>query len=621
MDYIRQENTENTLFLKKCIKDAREAVIAYVMHTTRYQLRYISDRVEQQLTLFLAYSSSKQLKILFEKQPTPARKFSASFSGYNNEYLHFQLAKTLDEFLFSIHLILSDLFKKYYVADKSITHLEEASKILEKCSSQYIGNFIRNLYPSGTILYHMFGNLHMKDELQKALRIGTDLRNRFEKDWKPRGEDDKINNHISSKSELKKLQETWHNEKWVFNEVFGKRFNFTDFKSLENAFRLGKVNEKKYLVWKEKSDKRHSAEIQLIEAVDKFVKEIGFARNISYINTEIKSMNLTIVCPPVNFQDRFDLLEIEQSWEYFEIFENGKNLLRYVEYGIIRTNEILISLISNYDQTNSSYLKSEINYFLAFLSKFETKNLHFIDRRKIATIFENYSLISKFISHYEKLSIQDRTIKLKFLKETDTVNIQQIYEAHSTFEFGIYESNESGIEIIQLNKPKISEKLQIRLRICISSDYIRLAITDINYLKIFKETLTDKEKLLKSKLIDKKNYISFRETIISKEFENIVKHSKEISSKTFVECYEKYLICLIEVGKEFHPANMKLLKLDTIIPELISLFVKSENWHKVLYWAEWYFNLPSNFRYSLSQKNEQYLRKQMERSKKAMDKS
>ncbi len=611
------------LFLEQLIKAARESVFAYVIHTTQYQLRHFSDIVEQQLTLFLDHSSKKELKNLFEKQPTPIRKFSKYYPSYfgNEAYFYFQPATTFDEFIFSVHLVLSDLYHKYYAVDKAIVHLAKAAELLEICSSSYIGNFIRNLYPHRISTYYKFGYLQMKVELQTVLRIRTALRNRFEKDWKPRYKDDQKYDLSIYKGGLKELQATWHNEEWLFDEAFGKRHVYTDFKSIENAFRLGKVDEKKYVLGKEKNDRQYSSETQLIEAIHRFVKEIGFTKNITEVDLEIKLMNLITVCPPKHFQDRFDLLAAEQKWEYFEMFENGLNVTRYLEYGIIRTNEILLALISKYDQIDLSHIEKEIIYFLNFFLTFETKNFHFIDRRRIAILLENYSLLSEFIWHLKNLTTQDRIIKLRFLKQTDTVSPEQIQEAHSTFEFDIYESDESGIEIVQLNKPELGEELQEKLRICLSSDYIQLAITDIHYLKIFKERITNKEKFLQSIEEDKMKYEKFKETVIAIEFQNTVNNSKDISLEKIVKCFEKYLFCLIEVGNEFHPANMKLLKLNKVIPKFISLLVELENWSKVLYWSDWYFNLPSNFRYSLNKKNEKYLKKQIKHSQKAIDKA
>lgn len=92
-----------------------------------------------------------------------------------------------DEWMYSVHLILSCIYSDLFATDKSYIHLIISNNYFNKSESRYLGQFIENFPPYYTLdnIAHALARFDMNDELKIAAGILSNLYDRYIQDWSP----------------------------------------------------------------------------------------------------------------------------------------------------------------------------------------------------------------------------------------------------------------------------------------------------------------------------------------------------------------------------------------------------------------------------------------------------
>lgn len=497
----------------------------------------------------------------------------------NNSYVA-STPENWEEFLFSVHLTLACLYGDLFAADKSYEHLILAYNIAIESRSFFIGQFVGNLLGWSSVLdrvCRILGRFNMENELKKAAKITSYFIDRYFNDWSPKYEGD-----------FKPMRIEYPNEITFLSEL-GSKLVINHPEQAKNAFRLGKIDERRYLETLKKYDTRQQISDKIINQINDFISTTGFITRLAKTNYDIDIINSKVVISPSFNQDRFDFLEDNQKWEYLNAFSNKNTAINFNKYYEIRTQEILLGLINNYDNLDIDKLKKEITFFAT----------NFPD------MFGRYLLINEFVNHLKNLSVNDRINKLKLLHELDDpspISISMTIDISLDTIFSEHNNN-------------------YKKRINLDNNYIEFAMMDFEDIKAYRTNGEYSNSYEKAWNRDLSLLDRLRESDIGKRHEEVWLRQKNPSPETIIESLEPYLCELLKIGDQLHKKNTGELQIGYSINRITVAYAKIKSWEKVIYWGELFFNLPNNYRDRSPDSEQLNIQKRIERARTKVEKT
>ena len=301
-----------------------------------------------------------------------------------------------DDWLYSVYLILASINGYFFAADKAFVYLKNAHQHALKSTSKYVGYFAQSLfdYMSGGLLCstcRALARLKMKPELMEAAVITSYFIDRMFESWPS----DDIYNPRPERNNLP-------NEKSILKE-WGTKLVLNHPEKAINAYRLGKIDKKRFDKVMGKFNRIKSLEEEMAVKINNFLKINKFIIKLSDANYKINSSNPKVVAFPSLYQQRFDHLSDDQKWEYLRTWGNKGNAELVAKYYEIRTREIMLGLIHNYNSINHTLLEKEISFFCE----------NFGER------FNRYLVIADFFQYLKSLNSNIRQKKLLLLRTLD----------------------------------------------------------------------------------------------------------------------------------------------------------------------------------------------------------
>jgi hypothetical protein len=316
-------------------------------------------------------------------------------------------------------------------------------------------------------------------------------------------------------------------------------------------------------------------------AINKFIIEKGFY----LINEQIREENQrTLVNYPSWKQDRFDLLDEYQKYEYSTVFTNTLGTGHFFEkYYKTRVSELLLYMMCNFSTLNHNNFENEIKFFSKM---FNNK-------------FKLYSMLYDFYSQFKKIDIEERDQKMSVL-----LSIDDPFRQYSIFSTDVkYGEHKKRIEINQ--------------------SYLRFINLNTSEIVNYKNT-----GILPEKNIDYNEWLKEKsrfEQIVSNN-ELAKKREQAINSSSFspamvIGVLEPYLNYIISESKSFPLEEVAFsftvadFQIGYDINKLTAAYGKLKVWDKVIYWSELYFSLNANYRSRSSYSEQEAIRKRLERAR------
>lgn len=478
------------------------------------------------------------------------------------------LVGSFSELVFSAHLILSNCYADFYAADKAFTHLEKSYEISLSEKSLYIGQFIQvvaqvGLYKTCKIL----STFNMKQEKKLAASWTSYFFDRMVYEW---------NKNNTTSEESDNLQSDF------FSFEDSVKIVIKHPEQAKNAYRLNKIDKKRYDKAMKQFDVRKndsSIQDQLIEV---FSRDEGFILKTTSESYTSTSINPQIISPPNYYITRFSHLEEEQKWQYVKCFGGSGDVAIFNKYYNVRTQQILLGLINNYESVVVQGITKEIEYF----------------KNKLAEKFPNYLLLHEFYFFLQNLNVVERNQRLSILESLDDSSPES-FNATFTFNLGSF-STQTHTK-----------------RIRVSRDYIEFATMELEEINKFKINGTYENDFQKSWVRDLDSLKKYQKTSVAKARSQAWLKSAKKPEKV-IETSEPYLLGLLEVGKSFHPRNVGELQIGFEIDRITVAFAKLNNWGKVIYWSELFFNLDASYRERSSRGEQEKIEKRLLRAQKCI---
>lgn len=482
--------------------------------------------------------------------------------------------KNLGELEFTIRVVLGSIYGDCFAGDLSYGHLVIADKLIDRLDAKSLGHFFNGLTdyfrvlstPSKALI-----RLNMKKELSVVAKISARFFDLYVNHYIPTDEypNPPDREWLPTDESLSREREV----KLVINHA-AQAFH---------AFRLGIIDEKRFLAAKKKYSYRKDVIESRLAAVKEFYSKNGFQFNISKYDYTVPDVRPAVVTPLFWFVRRYDHLDDDQKWQYLEIFKNGEISAKIEDYLRIRTQDILMGLIHCYDDVDKPMLKKEIAFFC-----------------KTDIFPSEYVLIEEFLGHLESLDRKERSKKLKLLAELDeTDSWSARRSAYTVASFDLF------------NDEPDDYKMEIR----VSSSYVEFAISTIKEIESFKSNGNINNSFKESWTKDLEALSNFEKSAIGKARQNAWLRTKNPSSEKTISSHEPYILGLLKLGKTFHPKNTGQLQLGYSINRLTAAYSRERNWEKIIYWIELFFDLPINYRDRQSRGEKETLKKRLERAK------
>lgn len=476
---------------------------------------------------------------------------------------------SISDWKFTCYLVLSCIQGDFFAVDKSFISLKNSYELSKQVSNEYVGIFSSSLMDwSGGVLDKCCSTLRkmeMYEELKEAVNITSyyiDLSIKYlqpvdEHDLKPIYDDYPSKNPLES--ELRTNIVINHPEQ------------------AKNAFRLGKIDEKRFQKTMKKYEDRENEFINKADDLKSFYKRINPQVELTKSDYKLSVVNPQIIAPISFFQDRYDLLYENQKWEYINAFSlnlDSKQLVKYIE---IRNNEVILGLIKNYDCIDKSKIKVELSYL----------------EKNFGSGTNAYSSTLELIEYIEALDDRERVEKLRLLTDIDKTE------------------NRFFSRIDLRYKPQNAYQKRIEANDCYI-EFAKMAYADILRYKNTGEYNNNFSDFLNKDLMA---LIEFDKTPVSKLYWGNTKNTQ----KEDIDLLKSYTEALLKLGKTFHKRNTGKLNIGTRINRLTIEYAKLKKWEDVIFWAELFFNLPKNYRDNMSKKELEVIKKRLERSKKELD--
>lgn len=474
---------------------------------------------------------------------------------------------------FTCYLVLSCLQGDFFAADKSFKSLKYSYDLSKQASNEYVGTFSSSLMEIGGVLdrcCRALGRMGMDEELKEAAIITAHYVDLYIKYWKP-----------VDAYDFKPSRSDYHSKRDCESEL-GAKIVINHPEQAKNAFRLGKIDEKRFQETMKKYEDRENEFLEKADDLKSFYRSIKPQVELTKVDYKLSVVNPKVIAPISFFQDRYDFLDENQKWEYINSFSLNSDPKGLVKYSEIRASEIVLGLIKNYDGVNKSKLKAELSYL--------EKNFA---GRKTA-----YNGILELIEHLEDIGDKERTKKLQLLADIDE-NEQMSF---------------SSVIIIDLSFSHAKNDYQMRIET--NDYYIEFAQMAYEDILRYKNTGGFNNDFVDSWNKDMKALELFNETTVSKKREKFWLGNKKATPEEVIDSSKPYIESLLKLGKTFHEKNTGELQVGYDINRLTTAYAKLKKWEEVVYWAELFFNLPKNYRDRSSEGEQEKIKKRLERSKK-----
>jgi hypothetical protein len=486
-----------------------------------------------------------------------------------NSHRIVNLPQCVDDWLYSIHLVLSCINGDFFAADRAFEHLKQAESYSRRSSSPYIGEFTGHfLYTS---IYRASGALArfgMEHELKVAARITSGLVDRYIADWQPQ-----------SKSDLKPSRENYATEAALLSEL-GTKITITHLEQAKNAYRMEKIDQSRFDTTVQRLAQRNNDDFEMVRKINGFINEHGFVPRISDYALARRDFNPKVIPFPQFNQDRFEFLWEEQKWEYLRAFGERNSGHLFAKYYVVRTQEILLGLIKHYDQ--------------GVVQKWKTEARFFIDN--FENTFARYKLLIEIIEHIAALSDSERTEKLGLLTEIDDME-QRSMDVMMSFNFS-----------------DVANRIY-KKRIQLDEDYVEFSKLNFDYLNLYRATGELRSEFQISWKTDMNRLHSFEKTPIAIARKKVWLSEHKPTPENVVETSEPYLVELLRIGKQFHPKNTGQLQIGFEIGRITTAYAKLSNWSKVRYWSDLFFGLDEHYRSRSSLGEQETIKKRLERAR------
>jgi len=490
------------------------------------------------------------------------------------------IPKSWKEFLFAIYLIMACINGDLFAADKSLLDLQEAFKYSKYSDPTQIAIVTMKLSGMGGVFYKPCDALS-KFNMIKELRVASKISSYFtdhvimqwSKDWDGSSEPDQF----LSIEEL--------------TGVSPSHLVIQHIEQAKNALRLGAIGERRYNSVVTRLEQRKNERAEYLHFVDTFIENHSFLQKLSNAQYEDAMPTTAVIPPPSEDQKRFDHLSNIQKWEYLKIFGLHPTSNGFDKYFKIRTQEVLLGLIQNYDQLQLRELVLEVKYF-------STAHRRFIPE---------YDILTEFYEHLLELDSVERRKKLIMLNMVDDPTFQ-VRSMDYLINFSIEGYNERKSNPDHRYSTEVTDRY---------IEFAKLPSDQIKAFNISGEYTTNYDISLDR---DRSALRAFEESTIGKAYEYVWLHAKNPTRQDVIQSMQPYVEGLLELGKSFHPKTTGELQIGYSINKLTTAFAAEKEWEKVVYWAELLFNLPRHYR-DLSSKSElRPLQKRIERAKKELAK-
>lgn len=527
---LRIDNTINLKTLKKCYNTASKKYHPDV-GGSKEQMQKVNE----------AYSLFHEVISNFNAKKMENGKLGSEYSP-----------EIWNEWEFSCTLLLSCLYADFFAADRAFQFLKTSFDHSKKSRPQYVGAFVETLLNSHGLLRKIcgvLGRFEMIDELKEAAEITSSFIDTVVEQW-------------GRENILYDIGRNYYPSKSSFEAEYGTKIVLTTLEQAKNAFRLGKIDEKRYKAAGKKFAEKNEVCIENVQLIENFYKQSPLIRSPELLNFDISLLNPTVNTPLGFYQNRFAHLKDDQKHSYIKSFYEKIDGEKCIQLLVVRANEILIGLINNFEKENTISNENEINFLI--------KN---VDKAK-----KHFTPLRLFFQYLKNLSILERREKLNLLASID--NPEQ--ESHTT--------------ILTFSLTSAVPKDGYKMRIESTNEYIEFAMMPSEFIKNFIITGLNKSGSREAwnnnlKILDK-----FQNSKISKNREKIWLDSKSPTPEMVIDSSIPYIEGLLEIGKLFHEKNTGELQIGYEINRLTTAYAKIKNWVKVKFWCEMFFNLPHNYR-------------------------
>lgn len=502
--------------------------------------------------------------------------FHEVISNYNSndlsqsKYFAENSPDSWEEWKFSCYFSLSLIYGDFFAADKAFHYFKTAHVFSKESRPSYVGALVSNLFNSSDLMFKVCGALgrfKMLKELQEAAAITSHFL-------------DVIVDQRAKDSILYDTGRSYYPPQSRFLEEYGTKIVITHLEQAKNAFRLGKIDEKRFHAALKKFGDKKEKSNKFSQAIELFYKQNPAIIKLNNTTYDLSDSPPSIITPLGFFQNRFSHLENDQKFAYVKSFSeqiDGETCLKYLS---VRATEILLGLITNYENIDLNNIEREITFI----------------NENIPSAKENFFPLEQFLQHLRILKESERIEKLKLLASMDILE----QKTHSFFmSFSINSQH-----------PKEGYKKRIES----TDEYIDFATMTYEALLKFKIDGTYKSDSGEAwnsnlRLLDK-----FHKSQIAKKRDKVWLETKSPSPEMIIDSTEPYIEGLLELGRIFHEKHTGELQIGYDIDRLTTAYAKIKNWKKVIFWGELFFSLPDNYRKRSSDGEQEKIRSRLERA-------
>ena len=514
-------------------------------------------------------------------------KINESYTLFHNALINFipyqgenekinqlpSLPESWNDLLYSVYIVLASINGDYFATDRAFPQLKKAYKFALNCKSRFIGQLANDLSGTGGTLdstCRALSRFKLKEELSEAARITSYFNDRIFQSWFP-----------TDNYDIRPKREEFPSER-DFTSQFGTRLVINHPEKARNAFRLGKIDKKRFDSTMKRFNAKKEEKKNVFSKTNNYIQENGFIQKLSNANYEISASNPQIINSPNFYQDRFDHLDDNQKWEYLKTFSSKGTGKLFDKYYNIRTQEILLGLIHNFDSIDKNSLSREINFFC----------------KNFPEQYSKYNILSEIFDHLNKIDDKELSKKLFLFNQMDdpeprsfqatfTISLDTIFsEKEHTKRVSV---DDDYIEFMKMNLYKITDYQSAGE---INNEYDNAWNRDLNALD------------------------EFERTIIGRNAGVFWYDRKNPTPEEAIDCFQPYIEGLLKLGESFHPKNTGELQIGYKINKLTAAYGKIKQWDKVVYWCELFFDLPMHYRDRSTESEQNSIRKRQDRAKK-----
>ena len=498
-----------------------------------------------------------------------------SHSSIKKLAVSFSTPSEWDDWLFSCYITKACINADFFAADLIIEPFKKAYKHAQLSNNNYIGQYVMdlegfegNVFSRPTYTLHRFG---MFEEWKESRKITHYFYDRIIKDQVPDEYGDILTSSYFGDTMIKNLTED------NFNKTI-PRLVIRHIEQAKNSYRLEKIDSKRFKSLMKRFNVRSVEKQSYFDDIDNFIKNNDFFVEVNDYKYKKDIMKGNIIRDVSFKQKRYHHLTPQQKWEYLKTFNEKKDSQLIDKYLFIRSQDIMLGIINNFEKIDRNILKNEIQFF----AKNEECSAH--------------------------IEFQNLIEMIKYLESLDKKHRREVCQILSELDNEEYEENNMSITI------GLDYEINPEFIISSNDDYIEFAQTDLKTLKIYQQT----GRLPDVHINDWNNALSniekLEKTKIGKRYNDVWLQVKTPSPDLIIETAKPYLEELLKIGKKINPKYTGELQIGYVINRLTIAYAKQKDWEQVRYWGELFFNLPMRYRSRSNNSEKEVLRKRIERA-------